>query len=109
MIEGDTRMREGACLTLSDGREVRLQDDSDILLSICSNHEETYSLPFSCPPGGYGGGTLLLSPSEQYLIFSFFSGESEEGFSLFRIEDSRLVPPAGINFMSTRPKIGTGK
>ena len=34
----------------------------------------------------------MLSPSEQYLIFSFFSGQSEEGFSLFQIEDSRLVP-----------------
>lgn len=84
-------MKEGTCLTLSDGREIQLQDDSDILLSICSNHEAIYSFPFSCPSGGYGGGTLLLSPSEQYLIFSFFSGESEEGFSLFRIEDSRLV------------------
>lgn len=85
-------MKEGACLTLSDGHEIRLQDDSDILLSICSDHEVIYSFPFSCPSGGYGGGTLLLSPSEQYLIFSFFSGESEEGFSLFQIKDSCLVP-----------------
>lgn len=84
-------MKEGTCLTLSDGRKIQLQDDSDIFLSICASHEVIYSFPFSCPSGGYGGGTLLLSPSEQYLIFSFFSGESEEGFSLFRIEDSRLV------------------
>ena len=85
-------MKEGTHLTLKDGREIFLQDDTDILLLICSKHEIIYSHPFTCPSGGYGGGTLLLSPSEQYLIFSFFSGQSEEGFSLFQIEDSRLVP-----------------
>ena len=85
-------MKEGTHLTLKDGREILLQDDTDILLLICSKHEIIYSHPFTCPSGGYGGGTLLLSPSEQYLIFSFFSGQSEEGFSLVQIEDSRLVP-----------------
>ncbi|MCI9156044.1 MAG: hypothetical protein HFF44_03765 [Lawsonibacter sp.] len=85
-------MKEGTHLTLNDGREILLQDDADISLSICSDHEALCAYPFTCPSGGYGGGTLLLSPSERYLIFSFFSGESEEGFSLFQIEDSRLVP-----------------
>lgn len=85
-------MKEGTHLTLSDGREILLQDDEDISLLLRSKHEVIYSHSFTCPSGGYGGGTLLLSPSERYLIFSFFSGESEEGFSLFQIEDSRLVP-----------------
>lgn len=85
-------MKEGTHLTLKDGREILLQDDEDIFLSVRSGHETLFSYPFTCPSGGYGGGTLLLSPSEQYLIFSFFSGQSEEGFSLFQIEDSRLVP-----------------
>ena len=85
-------MKEGTHLTLKDGREILLQDDKDIFLSVRSGHETLFSYPFTCPSGGYGGGTLLLSPSEQYLIFSFFSGQSEEGFSLFQIEDSRLVP-----------------
>ena len=85
-------MKEGTHLTLSDGREILLQDDEDISLLLRSKHEVIYSHSFTCPSGGYGGGTLLLSPSEQYLIFSFFSGQSEEGFSLFQIEDSRLVP-----------------
>lgn len=85
-------MKEGTHLTLKDGREILLQDDKDIFLSVRSGHETLSSYPFTCPSGGYGGGTLLLSPSEQYLIFSFFSGQSEEGFSLFQIEDSRLVP-----------------
>ena len=85
-------MKEGTHLTLKDGREILLQDDEEILLLLCSGHETLSSYPFTCPSGGYGGGTLLLSPSEQYLIFSFFSGQSEEGFSLFQIEDSRLVP-----------------
>ena len=85
-------MKEGTHLTLKDGREILLQDDEDIFLSVRSGHETLSFYPFTCPSGGYGGGTLLLSPSEQYLIFSFFSGQSEEGFSLFHIEDSRLVP-----------------
>ena len=85
-------MKEGTHLTLKDGQEILLQDDEDIFLSVRSGHETLFSYPFTCPSGGYGGGTLLLSPSEQYLIFSFFSGQSEEGFSLFQIEDSRLVP-----------------
>ena len=85
-------MKKGTHLTLNDGREILLQDDEDILLYIRSKHETLYPYLFSCPSGGYGGGTLLLSPSEQYLIFSFFSGESEEGFSLYQIEDNRLVP-----------------
>ena len=85
-------MKEGTLLRLKDGREILLLDDEEVFLSLRFGHEVICSIPFSCPSGGYGGGTLLLSPSEQYLIFSFFSGQSEEGFDLFQIEDRCLVP-----------------
>ena len=53
-------MKEGTHLTLKDGREILLQDDEDIFLSVRSGHETLSSYPFTCPSGGYGGGTLLL-------------------------------------------------
>ena len=67
-------MKEGTHLTLSDGREILLQDDEDISLLLRSKHEILCSYPFTCR------------------LDTFASGQSEEGFSLFQIEDSRLVP-----------------
>lgn len=75
---------------LTDGRKIVLEEDDDLILSLTSNDktEDTYKMPY--PSGGYGGGSLQLSPSEKYLVFSYFSGESEEAFSLFEIENGRL-------------------
>ncbi len=74
---------------LSDKRKVVLEDDDDLILSLVFDDkaESIFEVPY--PSGGYGGGRLKLSPSENYLIFSYFSGESEEGFCLFKIEDSQ--------------------
>lgn len=75
---------------LSDGRIIALNDDVKPAISLISNGntDDIFKLP--CPFGGYGGGILLLSPSEKYLVFSYFSGESEEAFSLFEIGSERL-------------------
>ncbi len=75
---------------LTDGRKIALDDDDDLILSLVSDNktEDTYKMPY--PSGGFGGGSLQLSPSEKYLVFSYFSGESEEAFSLFEIEYARL-------------------
>lgn len=83
-------MEETNIVFLTDGRKVVLNDDDNLILSLISNNktEDTYMLFY--PSGGYGGGFLQLSPSEKYLIFSYFSGESEEAFSLFEIENKRL-------------------
>ena len=82
-------MEETKTVFLADGRKVVLDDDG-LILSLVSNNktEDTCTVPY--PSGGYGGGTLQLSPSEKYLVFSYFSGESEEAFSLFEIENGRL-------------------
>lgn len=81
---------ETKILSLSDGRKIVLEDDDDIFLSLISNDktEDIFEIPY--PSAGYGGGSILLSPSEKYLVFSYFSGESEEAFSLLKIENEQL-------------------
>lgn len=78
-------------VTLADGSKIELHDEDDILLSLVSNYEIKDTVPLPNLSGNYGGGSLLLSPSEKYVIFSYFSGQSEEGFALFEIEDSKLI------------------
>jgi len=75
---------------LSNGKSVVLNDDDDIIISLVSNNETEDTFVVPCPSGGYGGGSLQLSPSEKYLIFSYFSGESEEAFALLKIENGQL-------------------
>ena len=77
-------------VTLADGRRVVLHDEDDISLSLVSNNGVEETLPFSHLSGNYGGGSLLLSPSQRYVIFSYFSGESEEGFALLEIANNQL-------------------
>ena len=83
-------MEETKIVFLSDNRKVVLEDDDDIILSLVSDDkaESRFEVPY--PSGGYGGGWLTLSPSKNYVVFSYFSGESEEGFCLFNIEDHQL-------------------
>ncbi len=81
---------EEKSVVLRDKRKIVLEDDNDILISLISGDKIIHAFHVSCPPGGYGGGMLLLSPSEQYLLFSFYSGESEEACMIFRIHASCL-------------------
>lgn len=77
-------------VTLADGSEIILQDDNDILLFLVSNDRVKDTFQFPHLSGNYGGGSLQLSSSEKYVIFSYFSGESEEGFALLEIVDSQF-------------------
>lgn len=83
-------MEESKIVFLTDGRKVVLEDEDNIFLSLVTDNEveSTFQVPY--PSAGYGGGSLLLSPSEQYLVFSYFSGESEEAFTLLRIDNKHL-------------------
>lgn len=85
-------MKEEKCVVLNDKRQIILNDESDIFLSIISDGETKGTFPVSYPSAGYGGGSLLLSLSEQYLLFSYFSGQSEEAFILFKIDGCHLEP-----------------
>ena len=77
-------------VVLADGRKVVLEDDQDISLSLVINDDMQDKCQFPHLSGNYGGGSLLLSPSERYVVFSYFSGESEEGFALLEIEGKHL-------------------
>lgn len=77
-------------VTLADGSKIILQDENDISLVFISNNSIKNAFQFPHLSENYGGGSLLLSPSEKYMIFSYFSGETEEGFALLEILDSQL-------------------
>lgn len=74
------------CIVLNDNRKILLNDESDIVISVIYGGEVKYAFPVSYPAEGYGGGTLYLSLSERYLLFSYYSGQSEEAFMVFRID-----------------------
>lgn len=90
---------EETSVTLSDMREIFLNDDDDIIISMKRDDEilHTFEVPF--PSAGYGGGMLMLSPSERYLVFSFYSGQSEEAYILFEIQDSCLEFIYGTDYL----------
>lgn len=77
-------------VALADGSKVILQDDDVVSLSLVLNGIAKDTFQFPHLSDNYGGGSLLLSPSEKYVIFSYFSGESEEGFALLEIVDSQF-------------------
>lgn len=85
-------MEEKKSVILNDKRKILLNDESDIVISVVSNGETKYTFPIPYPSEGYGGGTLVLSLSEKYLLFSYYSGQSEEAFTLFRINGYDLEP-----------------
>lgn len=72
-------------VTLADGSKIILQNDNVVSLSLVLNGIAKDTFQFSHLSDNYGGGSLLLSPSEKYVIFSYFSGESEEGFAFVRL------------------------
>ena len=55
-------------VTLADGSKIILQDEDGISLSLISNDGTKDIFQFPYHSGGYGGGSLLLSPSERYVI-----------------------------------------
>ena len=76
-------MKKSTKVVLNDGRDIELIEDDEI--SILINGEKSYTMPY--PVEGYGGGILIVSPAEKYLVFSYFSGQSEEAFVLFDVAD----------------------
>lgn len=88
--EGEAFVEGHKCIVLSDKREILLNDESDIVLSVVSNGETKATFPVPYPSGGYGGGALSVSASEKYLLFSYYSGQSEEAFIVFRIAGDDL-------------------
>lgn len=88
---------EETSVTISDMREIFLDDD--IIISMKRNNEILYTFEVPFPSAGYGGGMLMLSPSERYLVFSYYSGQSEEAYILFEIQDSCLEFIYGSDYL----------
>lgn len=84
-------MEESSSITLPDGQAVVLDDDDDILLHLQAAGKtiSTFAMPY--PDAGYGGGRLLASPTGRYIIFAYYSGQSEEGLALFTTSGGRLA------------------
>ena len=72
---------------LNDKREIYLNDDYGIEILMVFGGRTLHKILPSYPEGGYGGGSLYLSPCDSYLIFSYYSGQSQEAFNLYRISD----------------------
>ena len=77
---------ENKSVVLKDKREVHFDDDK-FTLTIVSDGKKLFNLSLNYPEYGYGGGSIYLSPSDSYLLFAHYSGQSEESFTLFRITD----------------------
>ena len=76
---------ENKCVILKDKRKIHLNDEGGKeTISIVCNGKTVFSFQNK---EDYGGGSLWLSPSQSYLLFAYYSGQSEEGFTLFRITD----------------------
>lgn len=84
------KIEETKSVILVNHREITLDDADDIFLSFMNQGQPQSIFEVPYPDAGYGGGGLFLSPSEQYLVFVYFSGESEEAFILFKIEEDSL-------------------
>lgn len=90
---------EETSVTLSDMREILLENDIVISISMKKDDEILHTAEVPFPSAGYGGGMLMLSPSEQYLVFSYYSGQSEEAYILFKIRDTCLEFIYGSDYL----------
>ena len=79
-------MKSGQWIILNDGRRIVLEDKEEICLTLSFLCGRRTDFSGSISVSGYGGGSLWLSLSEKYLLFAYYSGESEEAYCLFRIE-----------------------
>lgn len=90
------------CVILKDKREIHINDEgAELYLSMVSDGETIFTLPMSNYPGGYGNGSLYLSPSNSYLLFACSSGQSDETFTLCKITDKLEVIYESPHFIET--------
>lgn len=91
-------MEERSTVVLKDLRKIVLDEDEGCLHMLSAEEQEEFSIEYT--DDNYGGGSLMLSPSEKYLLFSCYSGESEEAFFLYEIEEDllNLVYESGYSY-----------
>jgi hypothetical protein len=73
--------------SISLGEEERLElwDENEVFISLIKQGKTVSKITMPWPSKGYGGGSLLVSPSKKYLVFHYYSGQSEEAFKLYSI------------------------
>lgn len=85
-------------VTLKDGSEIRLNDD-ELTIEKLMHGEVISSIELAYPSAGYAGGSVYVSPSEKYILFAYYSGQSEEAFILLtHNEDITLLYDSGYLF-----------
>lgn len=84
---------------LKDKREIILKDEQDISICLLQNGEVQSVFLVDEPSVGYDGREIALSPTEQSLLFSYYSGQSEEAFILFEIEPLLLKSVYEIEYL----------
>jgi hypothetical protein len=78
---------------LRDGRriEVALSGPSNamsaVAIRVTRDGKVMSEVDLPYPRLGLAGGRIILSPSERFAVLSMFSGQSEEGYELFRVGD----------------------
>ena len=78
-------------VTLSDGTSIAAvrpratRGPLAVRLLRASRVVDEVTLPY--PRAGLAGGRLIVSPTERFVVLSMFSGQSEEGYELFRLAD----------------------
>ena len=77
-------------VTLSNGVTLtaEAENESVITVRLLRDEHATGEAIIPYPGHGLAGGHFIVSPSERFAVLSMFSGQSEEGYELFRIDDS---------------------
>ena len=77
-------------VTLSNGATLTAEAENESVISVRLLRDEhaTGEAKIPYPSHGLAGGHFIVSPSQRFAVLSMFSGQSEEGYELFRIDDS---------------------
>ncbi|WP_290580517.1 hypothetical protein [Ketobacter sp.] len=71
-------------VTLDDGKTIEL-NATELSINLIFNGNVIDSHTLGYPSAGFGGGSIHLSPTKTKLVFAYYSGQSEEAFSIFEI------------------------
>jgi hypothetical protein len=86
-------------ITLNDGTQIQLSDENELSIVKTVNGELVSSVQLEFPSAGYAGGAIHASPCESYILFAFYSGQSEEAFTLLKNGESiEILFESGYEF-----------
>lgn len=84
---------------LNDGSQIQLRDEDEISIEKMIDGEIVSSVSLEFPSAGYAGGAIHVSPCGSYILFAFYSGQSEEAFTLLKNgENIEILFESGYSF-----------